>query len=70
MKISVSLSEEDVRFIDEYARRRDRSRSAAMHEAIVSLRDHGLAGAYAEAWAEWDSSDEHELWESTTGDGL
>lgn len=70
MKVSVSLPADDVRFLDEYARRHERSRSAAIHEAIVTLRDGMLADAYEQAWVQWDGDGEPELWDQASGDGL
>jgi predicted transcriptional regulator len=70
MKVSVSLPDEDVQFLDEYARRNDRSRSAAVHEAIATLRNGTLADAYEQAWEQWDADGEAELWEQTASDGL
>ncbi|MGD9695320.1 MAG: antitoxin [Thermoleophilia bacterium] len=67
----MSLTEEDVDFLDAYAARHDlRSRSAAMHEAIRALRLANLTAAYEGAWSEWESSDDADLWEATVGDGL
>jgi hypothetical protein len=59
-----------VEFLDEYARRHDRSRSGAVHEAIETLRTGGLADAYEQAWEEWDATGDGELWEQASGDGL
>ncbi len=70
MKLSISLPDEDVKFLDEYARAHDRSRSGAVHEAIATLRQGGLANGYEQAWEEWDSSGEGELWEQPVTDGL
>jgi len=70
MKMSVSLPSDDVRFLDEYARRHKRSRSAAVQDAIAFLRDATLPDAYEQAWAEWDADGMAELWEQTSGDGL
>jgi Arc/MetJ-type ribon-helix-helix transcriptional regulator len=70
MKVSVSLPAEDIQFLDEYARRHQRSRSAAVHEAITTLRDGTLPDAYAQAWGEWDADSDAEPWEQTSGDGL
>ena len=40
MKVSVSIPDEDVRFLDEYARDQGLdSRSAAVHRAVVSVTD-------------------------------
>lgn len=70
MKISMSLPEEDVAFLDAYASEKGlSSRSAALHKAVGLLRATGLSGAYEGAWAEWSNSDQ-ELWEPTAKDGL
>jgi Arc/MetJ-type ribon-helix-helix transcriptional regulator len=69
MKLSVSLVEEDVAFIDEYARSHAApSRSAVVHEAVELLRASQLSDAYAAAWDEW--AGEADLWDATVGDGL
>lgn len=71
MKIGVSLQEEDVEFLDQYAEGHAlRSRSAAIQQAIGMLRTDDLKAAYASAFAEWDDSGEAEVWGSTAGDGL
>ena len=70
MKLSVSLPDEDVRFLDEYARMHARSRSGAVHAAIDTLRQGGLADAYEQAWEEWDASGDGRAWEQPLGDGL
>ncbi len=71
MKISVSLPEEDVRFLDEYATERGiDSRSAVVHKAVRLLKASGLGEAYERAWQEWGDGDDAELWESTAADGL
>ena len=70
MKISMSLPEEDVTFLDTYALERGLpSRSAALHKAVRLLRATGLSAAYEGAWAEW-SNEEQEIWEPTASDGL
>jgi Arc/MetJ-type ribon-helix-helix transcriptional regulator len=70
MKVSVSLPAEDVQFLDEYARRHDRSRSAAVREAITTLRDGMLADAYEQAWTQWEADGEPVPWDQVSGDGL
>ncbi len=71
MKISVSLTAADVAALDDYAEQAGlTSRSAAVQHAIRLLGAQQLEDDYAAAWAEWDSSGERELWESTVGDGL
>jgi Arc/MetJ-type ribon-helix-helix transcriptional regulator len=53
MKLSVSLPDDDVAFIDEYAARTGSpSRSAVLHRAVELLRMADMEGPYAEAWQE------------------
>ena len=71
MKVSVSLPEEDVEFLDSYAQARGiESRSAVVHQAVGLLRAAQLGDAYEEAWASWASSGDAEAWESVVADGL
>ncbi|MFL0578215.1 ribbon-helix-helix domain-containing protein [Dietzia sp. 179-F 9C3 NHS] len=71
MKISVSLSEEDVALIDRYAGESGLgSRSAVIRDALRRLRDAELEAAYEDAFTEWAGSDDALLWDETTGDGL
>ncbi len=71
MKISVSLPEEDIEFLDEYARSLGvRSRSAVIQRAVRMLRAAELGPAYAEAWAEWQSGGDADVWDSAVGDGI
>ncbi|HTR89792.1 MAG TPA: ribbon-helix-helix domain-containing protein [Solirubrobacteraceae bacterium] len=71
MKLSVSLPDADVEFLDEYANAHGcPSRSAAVHQAIRSLREDELGEAYDAAWKQWEDSGEAEIWDSATGDGL
>jgi Arc/MetJ-type ribon-helix-helix transcriptional regulator len=71
MKLSVSLPEDDVRFLDGYARERGAgSRSAAVHDAVGLLRAAGLEVQYEAAFEEWKVAADAELWDQTTGDGI
>jgi Arc/MetJ-type ribon-helix-helix transcriptional regulator len=71
MKLSVSLPDEDVEFLDEYARERGlESRSSAIHKAVRLLRASELAASYESAWNEWEASDDRALWDSTSADGV
>jgi Arc/MetJ-type ribon-helix-helix transcriptional regulator len=70
MKLSVSLPDDDVEFLDRYASARGiESRSAAVHRAVRLLRSSELGAAYEDAWAEWQGDDEN-LWDATVGDGV
>lgn len=71
MKVSVSLPEDDVAFVDEYATRSGAaSRSSVLHQAIKLLRMSELEQAYAEAWREWDADQDTALWEAAVADGI
>jgi Arc/MetJ-type ribon-helix-helix transcriptional regulator len=71
VKLSVSLTEEDVAVLDDYARSTGlRSRSAALQHAIRLLRHPDLEDDYAAAWEEWRASGEEADWQTTAGDGL
>jgi Arc/MetJ-type ribon-helix-helix transcriptional regulator len=71
MKVSVSLPEDDVEFLDSYAEERGiGSRSAVVHQAVGLLRAAQLGDAYEEAWASWEASDDARAWGSVVADGL
>jgi hypothetical protein len=70
VKLRVTLCGEDVEFLDAYANaRRLASRSAALTHAVKALRDTQLRDEYELAVAEWDESEDSELWERTGSDG-
>lgn len=71
MKLSVSLPDEDVEFLDQYARTQGfDSRSAVVHKAVRLLRASELGSDYAEAWDEWSQTGDAEVWDTAAGDGL
>lgn len=71
MKLSVSLPVEDVSYLDAYAQAQGlESRSAAVHKAVRLLRSSELGAAYEDAWTSWAESDDADLWDDTTADGL
>jgi Arc/MetJ-type ribon-helix-helix transcriptional regulator len=71
MKVSMSLPEDDVDFLDSYAQTRGYpSRSAVLHKAVGMLRAAELTDAYDDAWTEWAASGEADLWEVAAGDGV
>ena len=71
MKLSVSLPDEDVEYLDTYAANQGlESRSAALRKAVRLLRASELGSAYEDAWTEWDHSEDSEHWEAATSDGL
>jgi Arc/MetJ-type ribon-helix-helix transcriptional regulator len=71
VKLSISLSDEDVAFVDEYVRSSGlESRSAAIRRALHLLRQPALEQDYEHAWEEWAASGEQAAWDTTIGDGL
>jgi Arc/MetJ-type ribon-helix-helix transcriptional regulator len=71
MKVSVSLPAEDVEFLDAYANSKGFvSRSAVVHKAVRLLRASGLGGAYEDAWQEWATESDGDVWDDTINDGL
>ena len=71
MKVSVSLPDDDVAFLDSYAQAQGiESRSAAVHKAVGLLRATQLGEAYEEAWASWEGSGDAIAWEAAAADGL
>jgi Arc/MetJ-type ribon-helix-helix transcriptional regulator len=71
MKVSVSLPDADLEFLDRYAQDAGMdSRSAVVQKAIRMLRTSELGEAYAAAWEEWAASEDAQLWEATVGDGI
>ncbi len=71
MKVSVSLPDDDVEFLDTYAESQGfASRSAVLHKAVRLLRAAELGAAYEDAWNSWAASDDSELRDSAAGDGV
>lgn len=69
MKLSVSLPDEDVEFLDEYSESKGiPSRSAVLQKAVRLLRATELGSAYEQAWDE--STDESDAWDATSADGI
>lgn len=65
----MSLPEDDVAYLDAYARNQGfDSRSAALQEAVRMLRQSELVDAYAEAFRDYDP--DNDLWDQATGDGI
>ena len=69
MKLSVSLPDQDVKFLDEYAEQLGiGSRSAVVQRAVRLLQASELGPAYEAAWEEWAAGDAA-AWEATAADG-
>lgn len=71
MKLSVSLPEDDVAFVDDYSAKAGMaSRSSVIHKAIALLREASLQDSYAAAFDEWDDTEDARLWDATVADGV
>ena len=71
MKVSISIPERDVAFLDDYAQSHGiASRSAALHKAIRLLRASELSQHYEAAFAEWSNEGEDRIWDAVIADGL
>lgn len=71
MKLSVSLSDDDVAVLDAYVKKSQLpSRSAGLQRAVQMLRHPNLEDDYAQAWSEWAGDDASEDWDRTAGDGV
>jgi Arc/MetJ-type ribon-helix-helix transcriptional regulator len=71
MKVSISLPDDDVEFLDAYARSQGiESRSAVVHRAVGLLRAGELGDAYEDAFSSWSAEGEAAAWDVVTADGL
>jgi Arc/MetJ-type ribon-helix-helix transcriptional regulator len=71
MKVSISLPDDDVEFLDAYAQSQGiGSRSAVVHKAVRLLRVSDLGEAYEEAFTSWDDDGEAAAWDAVAADGL
>lgn len=69
MKVSVSVPDEDIEFLDNYVKtHRCASRSAALQRAIRLLRASELTESYAAAFAEWSEDPDSDAWDTATAD--
>ena len=69
MKLSVSIPDEDVEFLDNYTKAHQiGSRSAALHRAIRLLRASELGDAYAAAFTEWADNSANDAWDNSVVD--
>jgi Arc/MetJ-type ribon-helix-helix transcriptional regulator len=70
MKLSVSLSDDDVAVLDDYVKKSGlASRSAGVQRAVQLLRYPDLEDDYAAAWTQWTGDDE-QTWEIAVDDGV
>jgi Arc/MetJ-type ribon-helix-helix transcriptional regulator len=71
MKVSVSLPDQDVEFLDTYASSQGfKSCSAVVRKAVRLLQASELGPAYQDAWGEWTSGDDGDAWDSSASDSL
>lgn len=71
MKLSVSLSDEDIAVLDAYVKKAGLpSRSAGLQRAVSMLRYPALEDDYAAAWAQWSADEDSAAWEGTVADGV
>lgn len=71
VKLSVSLSDSDVAYVDEIARvERSGNRSAVIHDMVRLFREIRSEDDYVKAFEEWDGSEDQKLWDSALMDGL
>lgn len=70
VKLSVSLPDGDVEFLDAVAAERQESRSAALQRAVRLLRESRLGDQYEQAYRRWEESGEAEIWDVVAGDGI
>lgn len=71
MKLSVSLPQEDVATLDEFAAAAGLpSRSAALQRAVGLLRLQDLEREYEAAWNEWTATDAETVWDAACSDGI
>ncbi len=69
MKVSVSIPDEDVEFLDVFVKTHQMgSRSAALHRAIRLLRASELGDAYAAAFTEWTDDPDNHAWDNAGAD--
>lgn len=69
-KLSVSLPDADVDFIDNLAKLHDGNRSAAIHDLVRLGREMRAVDSYLAAFTEWEESGEAAAWDPTSSDGL
>jgi len=65
VKISISLTDADVEFLDRMAATGAfGSRSAVIQHALARLQATDLQTDYAQAWNEWQESGDEDVWDS------
>lgn len=71
MKLSVSLPDPQIDFVDHYQRVHGlSSRSEVLQVALRILQERALEEEYRAAGEEWQASEDAALWDRVSGDGL
>lgn len=70
VKLSVSMSDGDLEYLDKIAADMKGNRSAAIHKLLRIQRELDAEDAYAQAFDEWERSGEDAIWHSAAHDGL
>jgi Arc/MetJ-type ribon-helix-helix transcriptional regulator len=70
MKVSVSLPQSTLAFLDSWAEAQGLSRSAAVTKAVEGMRFEDLSDEYEQAWEEWSASGEADAWDAVSSDGI
>lgn len=69
MKVTIDLSQDDIAFLDAYAKRHKADgRSDAATKAVELLRFSELGPAYERAWDDWHKSGESAVWSGADKD--
>jgi len=69
-KLSISLPDQDVEYVDRIAAEHNGNRSAVIHDMVRLFREIRSEEDYRRAFDEWEGSEDQKLWDSTIGDGL
>lgn len=71
MKLSISLPDPQIDFLDHYQQsHRLGSRSEVLQVALKLLQERALEEEYRAAGEEWKASEDAALWDAVSGDGL
>ena len=69
MKITIDLPQDDLSFLDDYAKRQGyKTRSDVLHRAVALLATTELSPDYESAWNDWNRPGEADVWSSTNDD--
>ncbi len=70
-KLSISVKDNWLSFIEEYQKNYNiKSRSEVLERGLAALKQLELQDQYHLAYKEWFNSDENDIWDLTTADGI